>query len=105
MKEFKFSSGTCVFVGEKTLEINRSDGKSAAKSLFAGRASGLLTIKLNSITGVQAYADYLIIYGSGLPAPSDFKVSSIAEIKQYPNCIVAKGAELKNLYDHLIEIL
>jgi len=64
-----------------------------------------MTIKVSSITGVITYADYLLICASGLPSPSDFKITSIAEIKQYPNCIVAKENELQDLYEYLNQII
>jgi hypothetical protein len=44
---------------------------------------------------------HLFICASGLPSPNDFKLSSIAEIKQYPNCIVGKEQELVELYQYL----
>lgn len=65
---------------------------------------GKMVIKKSAITGVIYDADYLIICASGLPTPNDFKISSIADIKQYPNCIVAKNTELKDLYDALVDI-
>ncbi len=37
MKSFNFKSGTIVNINETTVEILRTDGKSAMKSLFAGR--------------------------------------------------------------------
>lgn len=40
---------------------------------------------------------------SGLPAPSDFKIGNIAEVKQYPNCVVAKAVELQSLYEFLTQ--
>ncbi|SDY14280.1 hypothetical protein [Eubacterium barkeri] len=104
-KEFRFKSGTSVLIGDNILEINRTDAKSAAKGLFAGRAMGQMTIKLSAISGVIYYADYLMICASGLPTPNDFKISSIGDIKQYPNCIVAKNEELRELYDVLIRVV
>lgn len=105
MKEFHFSTGTNVAVTDKIVEIVRGSGKSVAKGLLAGRVMGLFTIKLDSITGVQMFGDYLFIYASGLPSPNDFKITSTAEIKQYPNCIVAKNFELEKLYLFLVQIL
>ena len=102
--QFNFKSGTVVNVKDSIVEILREDGKSAAKSLFAGRTMGKMVIKKSSITGVIFFADYLLICASGLPTPYDFKLSSIADIKQYPNCIVAKENELKELYDALVAI-
>lgn len=102
--QFNFKSGTIVNVKDSVVEILREDGKSAAKSLFAGRTMGKMVIKKSAITGIIYDADYLIICASGLPTPNDFKISSIADIKQYPNCIVAKNAELKDLYDVLVDI-
>ncbi|WP_336866493.1 hypothetical protein [Peribacillus frigoritolerans] len=74
---------------------------SAMKGLFAGRAMGQMTIKTSAVTGLIHFADFLMICASGLPTPNDFKLSSVAEIKQYPNCIVAKESELEELYQFL----
>ena len=98
---YKFKSGTEVKISERVIQILRTDGKSAAKTLFAGRTAGEMSIKISSISGVIFYADYLVICASGLPTPTDFKISSIGDIKQYPNCIVAKNAELQPLYNEL----
>lgn len=105
MKTFEFGSGTSVIIGERKIEIDRSGGKSAMKTLFAGRAAGFMTIKLSSVTGLIYNADYMVICASGLPTPNDFKISSIADVKQYPNCIVAKAEELKELYDYLNSLI
>ena len=105
MKTFEFKSGTVVTITDTKMTIQRTDGKSAMKGLFAGRALGQMIIKVSSITGVITYADYLLICASGLPSPSDFKITSIAEIKQYPNCIVAKENELQDLYEYLNQII
>jgi hypothetical protein len=101
MKTFDLKSGTKVMVDEHKVVIERTGGKSAMKGLFAGRAMGQMTIKTSAITGLIHFADYLIICASGLPTPNDFKISSVAEIKQYPNCIVAKEGELDELYQFL----
>ncbi|CAH0344926.1 hypothetical protein [Bacillus sp. CECT 9360] len=101
MKTFELKSGTTVMVDESKMVIERTGGKSAMKGLFAGRAMGQMTIKTSAITGVIFFADYLIICASGLPTPNDFKLSSVAEIKQYPNCIVAKEQELEELYQYI----
>ena len=53
------------------------------------------------MTGLIHFADFLMICAAGLPTPNDFKLSSVAEIKQYPNCIVAKESELEELYQFL----
>lgn len=103
-KEFNFKSGTCVSISDSFVEILREDGKSAAKALFAGRTMGKMIIKKSAITGVIFNADYLVICASGLPTPNDFKISNIADIKQYPNCIVAKESELAELYSELLNI-
>jgi hypothetical protein len=102
MKTFDFKSGTKVMVDETQIIIERSGGKSAMKGLFAGRAMGQMTIKMSALTGLIYYADYLVICASGLPSPNDFKLTSIPEIKQYPNCIVAKEQELEELYQYLM---
>jgi hypothetical protein len=101
MKTFDFKSGTKVMVDEHQIIIERSSGKSAMKGLFAGRAMGHMTIKMSALTGLIFFADYMVICASGLPTPNDFKITSIAEIKQYPNCIVAKEQELEELYQYL----
>jgi hypothetical protein len=101
MKTFELKSGTKVMADENQIVIERTNGKSAVKGLFAGRAMGQMTIKTSAITGIIHFADYLLICASGLPTPSDFKLSSVADIKQYPNCIVAKEGELDELYQFL----
>lgn len=105
MKSFDLKSGTSIMITESKVLIDRSGSKSALKSLFAGRTMGLMTIKLSAITGLIFFADYLVICASGLPAPNDFKITSISEIKQYPNCIVGKEEELKEVYDYLNELI
>lgn len=105
MKTFNFKSGTIVEITESKILINRTDSKSMAKALFAGRTSGAMAIKRSSITGVIWFTDYLLICASGLPSPSDFKLTSIADVKQYPNCIVAKEKELEELYNELINLI
>ena len=105
MKSFKLKSGTVVNIDERKINILRTDGKSALKGLFAGRTMGEMTIKLSAVTGVIQYADYLLICASGLPTPNDFKISSIPDIKQYPNCIVGKEEELKEIYAYLDSLL
>ncbi|MCK2000777.1 hypothetical protein MZM54_05165 [[Brevibacterium] frigoritolerans] len=101
MKTFDLKSGTTVIIEEGRIVIERKGGKSAMKGLFAGRVMGQMTIKTSAVTGIIHFADYLIICASGLPTPNDFKLSSVAEIKQYPNCIVAKEGELEELYQFL----
>jgi hypothetical protein len=101
MKTFDLKSGTIVMVDENQIVIERSGGKSAMKGLFAGRAMGQMTIKMSAVTGLIYFADYMVICASGLPTPNDFKLTSVAEIKQYPNCIVAKEKELEELYQYL----
>ncbi|MBC5997942.1 hypothetical protein EAI30_13520 [Romboutsia ilealis] len=105
MKSFNLKSGTIVNIDDTKINILRTDGKSALKGLFAGRTMGEMTIKLSAVTGVIQYADYLLICASGLPTPNDFKISSIPDIKQYPNCIVGKENELKEIYDHINTLL
>lgn len=104
MKSFNFKSGTIVKINDATIEILREDSKSAAKALFAGRTMGKMIIRKKAVTGVIFNADYLLICASGLPTPNDFKISNIADVKQYPNCIVAKEAELSELYDELVKL-
>jgi len=101
VKTFELKSGTKVMVDESKIIIERTGGKSAVKGLFAGRTMGQMSIKTSAMTGIIFNADYLVICASGLPTPNDFKISSIAEIKQYPNCIVAKEQELEELYQYL----
>lgn len=101
MKTFELKSGTKVMVDDARIMIERTSGKSAMKGLFAGRAMGQMTIKISALTRLIQFADYLMICASGLPAPNDFKLTSVAEIKQYPNCIVAKEDELTELYQYL----
>ena len=104
-KTINLSSGTVVSIKNSVVEIIREDGKSAAKALFAGRTMGKMTIKSSSITGIIFNADYLVICASGLPCPSDFKISNVADLKQFPNCIVAKTEELSSLYDVLTTLI
>lgn len=92
-QDFELTSGTTVRVDDNFVVVERTGGKAAAKALFAGRTMGTMSIKKSAITGIVFNADYLLICASGLPAPSDFKIGSIAEVKQYPNCVVAKEAE------------
>ncbi len=99
--DFQLASGTTVRVSDELVSIERTSGKAAAKALFAGRTMGSMAIKRSAVTGVIFNSDYLLICASGLPAPSDFKISNIAEVKQFPNCVVAKEAELLPLYECL----
>lgn len=101
MKIFDLKSGTKLMIDECKIVIERTGGKSAMKGLFAGRAMGQMTIKTSAVTGLIHFADYLIICASGLPTPNDFKISSVGEIKQYPNCIVGKEEELQEIYQFL----
>lgn len=105
MKEFNLKSGTTVIVDDRKITILRKSGKSAVKGLFAGRVIGEMVIKLSSVSGMIQYADYLMICASGLPTPTDFKISNIGDIKQYPNCIVAKEEELKEIFDYINELI
>jgi hypothetical protein len=102
MKTFELTSGTIVMVDESRIVIERTGGKSAMKGLFAGRAMGQMSIKTSALTGLIFFVDYLVICASGLPTPIDFKLTSVGEIKQYPNCIVAKEQELQELYQYLM---
>ncbi|WP_102346121.1 hypothetical protein [Bacillus sp. Marseille-P3661] len=101
MKTFELKSGTNVIIDENKIVIDRTGGKSAVKGLFAGRTMGLMTLKTSAITGLIFNADYLVICASGLPTPNDFKITSVNDVKQYPNCIVAKEKELEELYQYL----
>ncbi len=101
MKTFELGSGTKVMVDESKIVIERTGGKSALKGIFAGRTMGQMSIKTSALTGLIFFADYLVICASGLPAPNDFKLTNIAEIKQYPNCIVGKEQELAEIYQYL----
>ncbi|MDU2687508.1 MAG: hypothetical protein E7C44_08560 [Paeniclostridium sordellii] len=40
-----------------------------------------------------------MLCASGLHTSTDFKISSIADIKQYPNCILGKEVELQEVYN------
>jgi len=101
MKTFELKSGTKVMVDEHQIIIERTGGKSAVKGLLAGRTMGKMSIKTSALTGLIYFGDYLVICASGLPTPNDFKLSSVAEVKQYPNCIVGKVEELEELYQYL----
>ena len=105
MKEFNLKSGTNVIVENTKITILRNDGKSAMKGLFAGRTMGQMVIKLSSVSGMIQNADYLLICASGLPTPNEFKLSNIADIKQYPNCRVGKENELKEVYDYINNLI
>ncbi len=105
MRTFELKSGTTVTVTDSQITIERTDSKSAAKALFAGRTTGKMVIKLSSLSGVVFSADYLIICGSGLPCPNDFKISSVNDIKQHPNCIVGKPEELEELYNCIASLI
>ena len=103
--QITLNSGTIVSLNDSFIEIIREDSKSAAKSLFAGRTMGRMLINKKSISGIIFNADYLLICASGLPTPSDFKISNVADVKQYPNCIVAKNNELLELYNRLVDYI
>ena len=103
--QITLNSGTIVNLNDSFIEIIREDSKSAAKSVFAGRTMGKMLINKKSISGIIFYADYLLICASGLPTPNDFKISNIADVKQYPNCIVAKNNELLELYNRLVDYI
>lgn len=103
--KINLNSGTVINLNDSFIEIIREDSKSAAKSLFAGRTMGKMLINKKSISGIVFNADYLLICASGLPTPNDFKISNIADVKQYPNCIVAKNNELSELYNTLIDYI
>ncbi|WP_338449592.1 hypothetical protein R4Z09_26020 [Niallia oryzisoli] len=105
MKTFELKSGTKVMVDENRIIIERTGGKSAMKGLLTGRTMGQMSIKTSALTGLIFFADYLVICASGLPTPNDFKLSSIAEVKQYPNCIVGKEQELVEIYQYLTGFL
>ena len=105
MKEFNLKSGTNIIVDDTKISILRNDSKSAMKGHFAGRTMGQMVIKLSSISGMIQYADYLLICASGLPTPNEFKISNVADIKQYPNCIVGKENELKEVYDFINNLI
>ena len=105
MREFKLKSGTNVIIEDTKISILRNDGKSTMKGLFAGRTMGQMVIKLSSVSGMIQYADYLLICASGLPKPNEFKISNVADIKQYPNCIVGKENELKEIYDYIQSLI
>lgn len=105
MKEFNLKSETSVIVENTKITILRNDGKSAMKGLFVGRAMGQMVIRLSSVSGMIQYADYMLICASGLPTPNEFKISNIADIKQYPNCIVGKENELKEVYDYINNLI
>ena len=105
MKEFNLKSGTNIIVDDTKISILRNDSKSAMKGQFAGRTLGQMVIKLSSISGMIQYADYLLICASGLPTPNEFKISNVADIKQYPNCIVGKENELKEVYDYINNLI
>ncbi|MBA4601301.1 hypothetical protein [Thermoactinomyces mirandus] len=101
MKSFELKSGTKVTIDDSKIVIERTGGKSAVRGLLAGRTMGKMTMKTSAITGLIYFADYLVICASGFPTPNDFKITSIAEIKQYPNCITGKEEELEEIYQFL----
>ena len=102
---YELKSGTDVIVTQNRIEIIRTSGKSAMKTLFAGRTNGETVIRASSITGAVFYDDYLMIFASGFPAPSDFKIFNTADIKQYPNCIVGKNEELDPIYEDILSLI
>lgn len=106
MKEFQMSSGTLIVVEEKVIVITRAaTGKGSVKALLTGRHLGTAVIKISSVSGLILEGDHLIICGSGLPSPSDFKMTNIADIKKMPNCIIGKSEELSELNSYLTEVL
>ena len=104
-KIIKMKSGTDVAITEETVEINRISGKSSAKTLFIGHTSGRMVIKKKLISSVIYDSEHLMIFAAGLPAPSDFKISNIVDIEQYPNCIVGSEEELAKIYVELVQYL
>lgn len=105
MKEFDLKSGTRIVIEETKISIIRNDAKSAMKGIFAGRTMGEMIIKLSSVSGMIQYSDYLLICASGLPTPNEFKITNVSDIKQYPNCVVGKAEELKEVYDYISSII
>jgi hypothetical protein len=96
---FSLKSGTSVKIENNRVHILKDDGKSASNGMFAGRAAVQIVIKLSAITAMIQNVNYLLICASGLPKPTDFKITNLADIKQFPNCIVGEEAELKEVYD------
>lgn len=60
-----------------------------------------IKIKFSELTGLIFFADYLVICAPGLPTPNVFKLTSVAEIKKFTNCIVGKEQELAEIYQYL----
>lgn len=103
--KYELKSGTDVIVTKNRIEIIRTSGKSAMKTLLAGRTNGETVIRASAITGAVFHDDYLMIFASGFPAPSDFKIFNTADIKQYPNCIVGKNEELDPIYEDILSLI
>ncbi len=103
--KYELKSGTDVIITKSRIEIIRTSGKSAMKTLFAGRTSGETVIRTSAITGAVFYDDYLMVFASGFPSPSDFKIFNTGDIKQYPNCIVGKNEELDPIYEEILNIM
>lgn len=103
--EYELKSGTTVVITDDRMEIIRTGAKSAVKSLMAGRTGGETIITASAITGAVYNNDYLMVFASGFPSPSDFKLTNIMDIKQFPNCIVGKNSELQEVYNGIIELI
>lgn len=105
MKSFQLKSGTKVDVTQDKVIIERKSNKSSFKGLYANEAIGKMAIKLSAISNIIFDVDYLMLCGLGLPIPEDFRTYNMADIKQYPNCIVGSEGELSQIYELLTDII
>lgn len=107
MKTFKFESGTQVVLTGEMIHIKRSNDRSIGHLYYMSDFTGDMSIRLSEITGVYHDKNHLLIFGSGLPAPSDFKNINPNDntVKYYPNYLVAKSEELRPLYEAIIDEL
>ena len=81
------------------LFINRNTGK----NWLLGRAKGDVAIKLSEISGMNLFADYLVIYAEGFHSPDGGTLGNIAALKRLPTVFVGKVDVLQKLYNEIIE--
>lgn len=104
-KIFKLRSGVDVGITSEKLFIYRTSIQSRAKSLFKGRTSGGMIIRLSDISGILLDGDTLFVFGLGLPCPTKFGINDLDELKKFPNCIIGPPKDLAEIYNCLDSLL
>lgn len=102
---FELAGGTTIELSNKFLKIIRISKEERMKSILGGRAGGEMLIKISEITGIMFDSTYMVFFACGIPSPTNFSFSKIAEIKQLPNCIIGRKEELYTLYQEIIKLL